>query len=112
VSSRVLGPDGALPTGDTKHHAIEDGMSLLTEFQKIAGAAASCEFTLDTAPSNPSFVQVKLDDKQINLNDANGWMISADRRRITLQGSACTAVSSMARHIVSVRVLCEPVVLQ
>jgi hypothetical protein len=99
-------------TGDTQHHAIEDGNSLLAEFQKIAGAAASCELVLNTAPANPSFVQVKLDDMQINLNDPNGWTISADRRRITLQGSACAAVAGKERHQVSVHVLCEPVVLQ
>jgi hypothetical protein len=99
-------------TGDQQHHAIEDGMSLLTEFEKIAGAAASCEFVLNTQPSDPSYVEVKLDGKQINLNDANGWLISADRRRITLQGSACAAISGKEQHLLSVRVLCEAVVLQ
>jgi Mg-chelatase subunit ChlD len=99
-------------TGDKQHHAIEDGNSLLTEFQKIAGAAASCELVLNMVPANPSFVQVKLDDQQINLNDPNGWTISADRRRVTLQGNACSAVAGKEHHQVSVRVLCEPVVLQ
>jgi hypothetical protein len=99
-------------TGDKQHHAIEDGMALVTEFQKIAGAAAACEFVLNTQPSDPSHVEVKLDGKQINLNDPNGWLISADRRRITVQGSACAALASKEQHLVSVRVLCEPVVLQ
>ncbi len=99
-------------TGDKQHRAIEDGNALLTEFQKIAGAIASCELALNSAPPNASFVEVKLDGNRINLNDPNGWIISADRRRITLQGSACAAVASMERHLVSVSVLCEPVVLK
>jgi hypothetical protein len=99
-------------TGDKQHHAIEDGNALLTEFQKIAGVVASCEFGLNKAPSDPSYVEVKLDGQQIKLNDANGWTISADRRSITLQGSACSAISSKDQHLLSVRVLCERVVLQ
>jgi hypothetical protein len=100
-------------TGDQQHHAIEDGMGLLTEFQKIAGAAASCEFVLTTPPSDPRYVEVKLDGNAIKLTDANGWAISDDRRRITLQGSACTAVTAQGqKHNLTVRVLCEPVVLQ
>ena len=93
-------------TGDMQHHAIEDGMALETAFQKIAGAVASCELGLDTIAVNASYVQVKLDDKQIDLNDANGWEISPDGRRVTLKGSACDALTSKdARHVVSVRVL-------
>jgi hypothetical protein len=99
-------------TGDKQHRSIEDGNALLMEFQKIAGAIASCELVLNSAPANASFVEVKLDGNQINLSDPNGWIISDDRRRITLQGSACAAVASAERHLVSVRVLCEPVVLR
>jgi Mg-chelatase subunit ChlD len=99
-------------TGDTQHHAIEDGNALLTEFQKIAGAAVGCDFALKKAPPDPSYVEVKIDGKQINLNDANGWTISSDRRRITLVGGACTAISSKEQHLLSVRVLCERVVLE
>jgi hypothetical protein len=100
-------------TGDQQHHAIEDGMGLLTEFQKIAGAAAGCEFVLTTPPTDPRYVEVKLDGNQINLKDANGWNISDDRRRISVTGSACSALSALnEKHNLTVRVLCEPVVLQ
>lgn len=99
-------------TGDKQHHAIEDGNALVAEFEKIAGAAASCEFVLNTQPINASYVEVKLDGAQLKLNDANGWLLSADRRRVTLQGTACQAIAGMQQHTLSVRVLCEPVVLQ
>ncbi|HEX6241081.1 MAG TPA: vWA domain-containing protein, partial [Polyangiales bacterium] len=100
-------------TGDMEHRSIEDGMGLLDQFTKIAGQVASCEFTLNMATTDPRFVEVKLDGKVINLNDANGWVIADDRRRITVQGRSCAALSATdQKHSVAVRVLCEPVPLE
>jgi hypothetical protein len=98
-------------TGDKQRHAIEDGMALATEFQKIAGAAAACEFVLNTQPSDPSHVEV------------NRWQADQPQRsqRLVDQRGSPThhgarqrlrGLASKKQHLGSVRVLCEPVVLQ
>jgi hypothetical protein len=40
---------------------------------------------------------------------ANGWTLSADRGKVTLQGGACARAKEEG-HVISVTVQCEPVV--
>lgn len=97
-------------TGDTAHRAVEDEAGLVTEFEEIAGVAVSCEFVLDEAPEDPSYVQVTLDDEQLNLNEPDGWIISEDRKKVTVQGKACQAIQDGTKQKLLVKVLCEVVV--
>lgn len=94
-------------TGDTAHRAIEDENSLIDQFQQITSVALSCEFTLDEAVNNPRRVLVKLDGKQLNLDDSNGFRLS-DSRTVTLQGKACETVKKDG-HTLNVSVECEDV---
>lgn len=96
-------------TGDTKHRAVENETALLEEFQRIATKAVSCDFVLEQAPSDPKFVLVQVDGKQLNLGQPNGWSLSADGRRITVEGSACASLQDGKDHVLGVRVLCEVV---
>jgi hypothetical protein len=96
-------------TGDTMHRPVEDEQSLLTELQRIAGDVVSCSFVLDEAPPRAEFVLVRLDGKQINLNDPNGWMLVGDRN-VQLAGTACETLKDGAPHMVDVEVRCSVVV--
>jgi hypothetical protein len=96
-------------TGDTMHRPVEDEQSLLTELQRIAGDVVSCSFVLDEAPPRADFVLVRLDGKQINLNDPNGWMLVGDRN-VQLTGTACDTLKDGAPHSVDVEVRCSVVV--
>lgn len=82
----------------------------MTEFEEIAGVAVSCEFVLDEAPEDPSHVQVTLDDEQLNLNEPDGWIISEDRKKVTVQGKACQEIPDGTKQKLLVKVLCEVVV--
>ncbi len=96
-------------TGDTQHRAVENEAGLVAEFERIATKAVSCDFVLDQAPADPKFVLVQMDGQQLNLDQLDGWRMSADGRRVTVQGSACTALQDGKDHVLSVRVLCEVV---
>jgi Mg-chelatase subunit ChlD len=95
-------------TGDTEHRAIENEASLTAEFRRIIGGATSCEFALNTPPSDPNFVLVQLDGAKLALGAADGFTLSADRKRLTVQGSACTKLQSQTEnHVLTVKVECE-----
>jgi len=95
-------------TGDTAHRAIENESGLITAFQQITKTALACEFALDKPAIDKVYVRVVLDGQQIRVDDPNGWVLSADRRKVRLQGNACSALSG-AGHILNVTVECEPV---
>jgi hypothetical protein len=95
-------------TGDTMHRAIENEASLVAEFRRITGAAASCEFALKMAPSDPNFVLVELDGQKLSLNAPDGFSLSADRLHLTVLGSACQKLQAQnEQHILNIRVTCE-----
>jgi hypothetical protein len=95
-------------TGDKAHRPIEDEASLTQEFRRIIGGAASCEFALNPPPSDPNYVLVQLDGAKLNLNAADGFSLSADHKRLTVLGSACTKLQSQTeKHTLSIKVECE-----
>jgi len=94
-------------TGDTQHRAVENEAALVAEFERIGTQAVSCDFVLEKAPPDPMHVLVKVDGKQLNLNDPNGWALSADGRRVTVVGSACAALQDGKDHAMTVDVLCR-----
>lgn len=99
-------------TGDSAHRAIENEASLIAAFEEIAGAATSCEYALDDPPSDASYVLVELDGAPLTLGDPDGWSLSPDSRRVSLQGQACAAMQGLGQHSFSVSVQCAPVVVQ
>jgi von Willebrand factor type A domain len=99
-------------TGDTAHRPIENQNQIETEFGRIAGAALTCDLSLDAAVEDASYVAVTIDGNLVGLNDANGWVLSADRTRITLQGSSCAMLKdTTTNHAVKVEVRCTKVYL-
>ena len=91
-------------TGDHKHRPVEDEASLLNEFQKIASAITSCNFSLDRAPASADYVLVELDGEQLNLGDSDGWRLVGDRT-IQLLGAACERFRDGV-HSVSAEIHC------
>jgi hypothetical protein len=67
----------------------------------------SCTFALAQPAEDASKVLVKVDGKQLNLNDPNGWALSGDKRKVNVQGDACELLQSGGDHTLSVQVLCE-----
>jgi Mg-chelatase subunit ChlD len=95
-------------TGDDHHRPVENEQSLVSTFQSITGNVLSCEFVLDDAVSDKSYVKVLFDGRQLNVDDTNGWTLSGDGRTVTLQGRSCAAAKQEG-HTISVSVQCVPV---
>jgi hypothetical protein len=95
-------------TGDSAHRPIENQAGLITAFQQITGGAVSCDYVLEKPVSDKRYVRITVDGKQLAADDANGWVLSSDKRKVHLQGSACSGLS-LAVHSVTVTVECEPV---
>jgi Mg-chelatase subunit ChlD len=95
-------------TGDTAHRAIENESGLIAAFQQITSTALSCEFALEKQVADKIYVRVALDGRQLVVDDPNGWVLSADRRKVLLQGSACSSLSGPG-HLLNVTVECQPV---
>ncbi len=95
----------AVHGGTATHRAVEDEASLLSEFQKITATLVSCTYDLEKAPPDPSFVLVKVDGKQLNLNQPDGWSIKG--ATITVEGQACKAMQDGKPHVLSVEVKCD-----
>ena len=93
--------------GTGTHRAVENQDELLDEFREIAGEIVSCSYTLEAEPEDPTFVQVKLDGMQINLNDADGWTLTG--QTVQLEGAACNTLRDGADHLLTVEVLCTQV---
>jgi hypothetical protein len=53
-------------------------------------------------------VLVKIDGKQVNLAEADGWVIEG--QTVKLQGGACGTVQDGTNHNVEIQVQCEVVV--
>lgn len=96
-------------TGDRAHRSIENEAELVSAFEAIAGSVVSCDFELEQAPADASYVLVKVGGKVVRYADANGWTLSADKKTLTLQGSACAELEQLEGTSLSVEVECTVV---
>lgn len=96
-------------TGDVAHRPVEDELSLLNEFQSIAASAVSCSYVLMEPVADGSYVRVTLDGHQVNLDDADGWLLGDDMMSVSLQGGACNSLQDGGDHLLEVTVECEVV---
>jgi hypothetical protein len=97
----------AMHGGTGTFHPVKDAASIVEQFAKITASVASCSYQLDKMPHDPSYVLVKLDDKQLDLNVPDGWSI--DGLNVTIQGAACTKLKDGDPHRLVVTVECDPV---
>ena len=95
-------------TGDMKHRPVEDEMSLLSEFTRITNAITSCRLALNAPPQRPDYVLVRLDGKQINLNDPDGFKLIEDNKTVELTGAACARFRE-GTHLLDAQVQCSVV---
>jgi hypothetical protein len=97
-------------TGAKEHIAVEDQQSLTTALTDITGKAISCTYVLAQPAQDASYVSVKVDGKDVYLNQPNGWTLSDDKTTVTIQGDSCTLLSKPGDHSLIVNVECQVVV--
>ena len=76
----------------------EDPMQLAMALDSIAAAVASCTFTLDEVPQDPSMIYVffDLDPAGVPNDPVNGWTYDPATNSITFHGTACEAIKNGA----------------
>jgi hypothetical protein len=98
-------------TGDTAHRPVEDEASLIAEMETITGKLTSCTYQLSEAPGDPDYVRVTLDGVDQPQGD-EGWVLANDTS-IELRGPACATLQDGTKdHKLSIKVECEPVIVQ
>src|SRR5204862_4486641 len=64
---------------------------LLVALSQLLNDAIPCTIEMDAiVTGDPSLGVVSVGGAQQTYNDANGWMLEADKFSVTLQGTACT----------------------
>lgn len=94
-------------TGATAHRPVEDEASLIAELEAITGQIVGCSLSLDKAPPRADYVLVRLDGRQLNLDDPNGWKLVGDRT-VELIGGACETFKA-GSHLIEAQVECDVV---
>jgi hypothetical protein len=88
----------AIAGGTNMGYFAEDPMQLDMALDAIASAVASCTFTLDQVPPDPSmiFVFFDLDPLGVPNDPVNGWTYDEATNSITFHGTACESIKSGA----------------
>jgi hypothetical protein len=76
---------------------------LTNALSAIAGAVASCVFTMDAAPPDPSNLGVYLDKgTKVPPDTLNGYSLGADGVTVTFSGTFCDGIKNGTYHVMQV----------
>jgi hypothetical protein len=87
---------GTARPGTTKYYQADNEAALDDAFEEIAGAIASCTYTLSGNPDDPNRVYVFIGDTMVarDMTHARGWDFEAASKRLTFYGTTCDQVRS------------------
>jgi len=98
--------------GTGTHYPADDTASLLAQMSTIAADLVPCDYTLEEAVTDPSYVRVQIDGVSKAYDNApDGWSLGADKRTITLKGAACDTLRDGEIHELAITVECEEVIV-
>ena len=96
--------------GEPGYYAVTDTEALTRALFEIGtGLSIGCDIALESAPEDPSLVNVYLDKELIPLDPGEGWDYGSDGA-LVLHGAACAALESGEVRQVNVTYGCETVV--
>jgi Mg-chelatase subunit ChlD len=93
--------------GTDKYFEVENQQDLTDAFHQITADVVKCDFELDEVPDDPSYVRVTIDGNTVVLNAADGWVI--DGKTVTLQAGSCDMLKDGTKHVLQVKVECNPI---
>ncbi len=98
--------------GTGTHYPADNTQKLLEQMEAITGSIP-CEYVLDEAAPDPSYVRVEIDGLTIPYGDTDsGWTLESDDKTITLFSAACDVLRDGDPHEVAVTVECEVITVQ
>lgn len=96
--------------GRSTYIDVDDEDSLTNALTDIADEIVSCDYELNMAPTNTSYVSVKIDDVPVPLDPTNGWSL-VGTKMVRLNGTACLTLRDGDQHEIDVAVECSPVII-
>ncbi len=94
--------------GTGTHFQANDPATLQSTLVKlIQTVTASCKYTLDAPPADPSLIEVTLDGKTLTAGDANGYTF-VPPNEVELQGTACATVTDGQQHDLEISAVSTP----
>jgi hypothetical protein len=80
---------GSARSGSPKYYRVDDMAMLGTTLTMIGQKALiTCEFTLESTPPDPNFVNVYFDNQIVAYDDNDGWTWTSDTS-LRMNGDAC-----------------------
>ena len=102
---------GGVPNNDptTKYYQANDATSLSAALSKIAGSIASCSFSLNKTPKDPSKVFVFFDNAKLprDKTHQSGWDYDSTTNQITFYGTDCDKLKAQQVKDVDVVFGCD-----
>lgn len=105
---------GGVPNNDpndptAKYYKANDPTSLSAALSKIAGSIASCSFSLNSTPKDPSKVFVFFDNVKLpqDKTHQSGWDYDAQTNQITFYGADCDKLKAQQVQDVDVVFGCD-----
>jgi hypothetical protein len=92
----------------TEYYQANDAGALVTAFDAIIGAAASCTYKLQMPPADPTLVVGQLDGVSIASDPVNGFTYDTSTQSVTFHGTACDSITSGKVKAVNVEYGCPP----
>jgi hypothetical protein len=84
---------GTARPASPQYYRVDDMQAFSGILSQIGRKAiATCEFVLDQAPPDPTFVNVYLDQQVLDYDAVDGWTWS-DSTKVTLHGQACERIA-------------------
>lgn len=104
----VMNGWAAAGQGQSSYINVTNRSTLEDALNSIANAVVSCDYSLNAAPADASYVRVTLDGTQLALGNANGWSLVGSQT-IQLLGTSCTILRDGRSHTLNAEVECAPV---
>ena len=95
--------------GSTKYYQAANATALQQAFQDIVVGVASCTFTLNSTPADPSLVVGQLNGQPIAIDLANGFTYDVASQSVSFHGSACQLIQNDPSVLVEIIYGCPAV---
>lgn len=111
MGTNALMDQWATNGGTSVYYPASNSDGLIAQMDTIKTGLIPCDYTLEKEIVDPALVRVQIDGQSRPYNEANGWILGADKKSITLIEGSCDKVRDGQPHEIAISVECEPVIV-
>ena len=106
--SNIATQGGTARSGTPKYYQADNEQDLVNAFASIAGAVASCDYTISMQTDDPTKVFVFLNAQQVARDPSHqsGWDFNPATQKLTFYGNACNMIKAGTAGTLSVSFGC------